>query len=218
MRPPPAAEELTILLLSLLLSAATAQPNLQADSFCARAENAWKTVKAYDCTYRAVTFHEGKKDESVMRYSWTRPGKIRMDIEKPRRGAVLLYNPELSDKVRVRPFPKLGKMVLNYALTHPRVSSGGGGTVDQSDLGHRTQALVKLIQGDPFAVRFDGDAATVPDIDDGKAVLRRFTLGGDGLLRKIEVLDPKGQVLEVFEWTDLRKNPADWPPGLFEKF
>jgi hypothetical protein len=60
--------------------------------------------------------------------------------------------------------------------------------------------------------------ATVPDIDDGKAVLRRFTLGGDGLLRKIEVLDPKGQVLEVFEWTDLRKNPADWPPGLFEKF
>ena len=162
-------------------------PAFAAESPCDKAKAAWKDVTAYRGTYRAITSHEGKVKETIMVYTFQKPGKIRMDIQKPRKGAVLLYNPEVSPKVRIRPFPKLSSLVLDYDLTHKRVSSDAGGTIDKSDLGHK----IDDVCGGP---------------DDKK---KRLTFGGpNGLLNKVEFLDDKGQVKGLIEINGLEIDPA----------
>ncbi len=162
---------------------------------CAKAKNAWITVSAYQCTYRAVTSHEGKQTESRMKYTWQKPGKIRMDIQEPQDGAVLIYNPQVSPKVKVRPFPKLRGFVLKYNLTDKRVSSDSGGTIDRSDLGHRIAEVCKEFEKPDQKVFFDDN----------------------GLLSRIEKTDAKGAIVEIFEWRELLINPQV-SEELFKKF
>lgn len=203
----------------LLIVATCAGAARAASDPCARLSAAWKEVRSYQCTYRAVTLYDGKTKETLMKYSYAKPGKIRMDIEKPRKGAVLIYNPEVSPKVRVRPFPKASFAVLSYPLNHPRVTSGDGGTVDKSDLGHRGEAFCaqwKAAAESDRKTRGPSEFELVLHGKDG-TVRKRFHLDGRGLIDRIEVLDGRGRTTETFEWTDLRVNP-DLPPDLFRKF
>ena len=167
---------------------------------CARALKAWESAGSYQCVYRAFTSHEKKRSESLMLYSYEKPGKIRMDIEKPRKGAVLIYNPEISKKVKVRPFPNLPFFVLNYGLTDSRVSSDSGGTVESSDLGSRMRSVC----GEP------------PDQGPGKTNTR-CTFSAEGFLTKIETTDGKGGLAESYEWKDLKVN-VKFKPDFFTKF
>ncbi len=180
-----------LFILSVLLLPAS----LRADDVCSKSKKAWESVESYQCTYRAVTDHEGKKTESLMKYTYQKPGKIRMDIEKPRKGAVLIYNPEVSDKVKVRPYKSFGGMVLSFPLTSKRVSSDSGGTIDKSDLGHRMAEIC--------GEKRDANEKTVFD--------------ENGFLRKIERRDTKGNIVESFEWKDLKINPA-LPANAFTDF
>ena len=168
---------------------------LSAETVCDALSKNWAKVRTYQCTYHAITSHEGKIKETVMTYTYQKPGKIRMDILKPQKGAVLLYDPEKSEKVKVRPFPKLRFVVLDYKLTDKRVSSDSGGTIDRSDLGTRT-------------------AGTCAD---SKAKNRRYSYDENGFIRKAESLDAKGNVVEFFEWSDLKTN-LDLEPKTFTDF
>ena len=167
----------------------------RAEDVCDALSKNWAKVQTYRCTYRAITSHEGKIKETVMVYTYEKPGKVRMDIRKPQKGAVLVYNPEKSEKVKVRPFPRLKFMVLDYNLTDKRVSSDSGGTVDRSDLGTRT-------------------SGACADMNNKN---RRYSFDENGLIRKSETLDSKGKVVEIFEWTDLKTN-LDLPADTFTDF
>ena len=156
---------------------------------------AWQNVTSYQCTYRAVTRYGGEVSVTEMRYFYQKPGKIRMEIIKPKDGAVLIYNPDLSDKVRVRPFPGIPFFVLNYGLKDKRVSSDAGGTVDRSDLGHRIQSYCET----------------------GSAGYRMVLNPSTDLPASLEVLDGKGGTREKFEWLDLKINTI-LDSNLFEKF
>lgn len=130
-----------------------------------------------------------------MTYTYQKPGKIRMDIAKPRKGAALIYNPEVSDKVRVRPFPSFKSLVMTYSLTDKKISSGSGGTIDRSDLGHKMDAICAEPQEKN----------------------RRISFGKSGFLNKVEELDSGGKFLESFEWLNLEINPPI-APGIFKEF
>jgi len=181
------------LILSLFLSAVACVSCVRAETSCAKVKEVWKNVDSYRCTYRALTLYEGKVKESLMTYSYQKPGKIRMDIQKPRKGVVLIYNPEVSGKVRVRPFPSFKSLVMNYDLTDKKVSSGSGGTLDRSDLGHRMESV-----------------CANPDS-------RRISFDKSGLLNKVEELDSDGKILESFEWINLEINPP-MDPAVFKDF
>lgn len=199
----------TVLLLFASFPAATTK------DLCDRLLKPWSEIRSYECTYRAVTFQEGKKTESLMRYSFERPDKIRMDIESPRKGAVLIYNPEVSKKVRVRPFPGLKFFVLDYNLTDKKVSSDSGGTLDRSDLANRAKALCEDLTRHPPAYGSKNEIVLEPAGKDGGK--RRVLLGDNGLIEKLEVYDGKGELSESFEWTGLKANPI-FGKDLFTKF
>jgi hypothetical protein len=160
-----------------------------------------------------------------MRYSFEQPQKIRMDIEKPSKGAVLLYNTEVTAKVRVRPFPKMRFFVLEYPLAHKRVSSDSGGTVDRSDLQSRVEALCGKIEALTSKERqqVQSDAALVKDgvfsvslPEDGG--VRRWVFNAKSfLLERIEVLGPAGEVKERFTWEGLKVNP-EFSKNFFKEF
>ncbi len=173
----------------------------------------WKKVQSYQCIYSAQTFHEGKSTQTRMRYFFQSPNKIRMEIEKPKKGAVLIYNPEISKKVRIRPFRKTPFLVLNYNLTDKRVSSDSGGTIDRSDLGHRIESLC-----DSFGAgdRMEKNEMLLRSEENGKKINRRYTFA-DQFLRKIEVMDERGRLIELFEWENLEVNP-NLNSKLFENF
>lgn len=180
-----------VLLLLLIIEI----PHFAYSDDCDTAKKVWEKVSSYQCTYRAVTEHEGKVKESLMTYTFQKPNKVRMDIKKPRNGAVLIYNPEVSDEVRIRPFTSFKSMVMKYPLTHKRVSSGSGGTIDKSDLGHRLEDV----------------CAEYPPKS------KRVSFSKEGLLNKIEELNAEGKVVQTFEWTDLKIDPGI-PPGAFTDF
>lgn len=151
-----------------------------------------------------------------MIYSFQKPGKIRMDIKKPSKGAALIYNPEISPKVQVRPFPKISRFVLHYNLTDKRVSSDSGGTIDRSDIGHRIEVFCgKLGKSDSKPKETGGEISV--DFRAERGGTERWTFEKDGLLKKIESFDDGGALTEIFEWNELKINqPLN--PELFKKF
>ena len=195
-----------IFLVLFLLMAAVRPVQAESSAFCEKLRAVWGSVENYRCTYDAKTFHEGKFSENVMEYLFKKPGKIRMNIRRPRPGAVLIYNPQKSALVQVRPFPSLKFLVLKFKLTDPKVSADGGGTVDQSDLGHRTETLCTLIENGGALYSEDEKVVTIPVQENGKPRLKKFTLNGENLIAKIELTDLQGKVLESFSWDNLVVN------------
>lgn len=188
------------------------------EELCRKMRHNWEKVQSYQCIYKATTFHEGKKTETVMRYSFRKPDKIRMDIEKPRKGAVLIYNPEISPKVKVRPFSNLSFFVLNYNLTDQRVSSDSGGTIDRSDLGHRIELFCKTLEKNGSRKFSEEDKEILlPYESDGGKMRRKYFIGQSGLIEKIETLNEKNICIESFEWQEIRIN-SEFDSAFFTKF
>jgi outer membrane lipoprotein-sorting protein len=198
-------------------------PGAFAEDLCALLQKNWEGVRSYQARTRAVTGYEGKQSETLMLYSYQKPDKIRMDIEKPRKGAVLLYNPEVSNQVRVRPFPKMKFMVLDYKLTDKTVRSDTGGTIDRSHIGGRIEsfckdfaALPKINQKEMSDAYLAGEREFILPQAAGPGS-RKWTFDAQGLPQKIEWLDTRGRILESFEWLSLKINPS-FSPELFKKF
>lgn len=149
-----------------------------------------------------------------------------MDIQTPNSGAVLIYNPALSEEVRVRPFPRLPFLVINYALNHPKVISDSGGTVDKSHLSERIKsfctdlaALGETERQEITALFNAEDELTflLPHQRNEKTMIRRWTFDADFLPRKVELLGENDIVLEAFEWSNLMINPI-FNPKIFKAF
>ena len=173
-------------------------------------------MQSYQCVYRAS--HE--KGDTVLLYSYEKPGKIRMDIEKPKKGAVLIYNPAQSNKVRVRPFPATPFINFNFNLNDDKVKSKSGGTVDRSDLGSRLESFCAELSSagkNAQVVYYDGGRPQGVVISGGpKDRVKVFSFGEDGLLKRIEVTE-SGKKAQTSEWSDLKLNPK-FKPDFFEKF
>lgn len=91
----------------------------------------YEAIESYRVTMRS---NAGDGDGQVIRYHWRRPGFVRMDFERPHRGALLVYSP-ITGKVTLRPFGAGVFPRLDLDPGNPLVRGPGGHTVDRSDAG-----------------------------------------------------------------------------------
>ena len=76
------------------------------------------------------------------RYTYKKPGWVRMDFRKPHNGLVLIYDPQ-SNGVRLWPLDPKGP---DFSLSPDSwlLRSGGGERVDRSDIGTLLQRAIRL--------------------------------------------------------------------------
>lgn len=85
-------------------------------------------------------------ENNVIRYSYRKPGYVRMDFTEPHPGAVLVYNPT-SGTVRLWPFGLHQLPVLNLSPANSLIRDQNGHRVDQSDVGTLLRNIRSLQQG-----------------------------------------------------------------------
>ncbi len=85
-------------------------------------------------------------DSTIIRYSYLKPGYVRMDFVEPHSGAALAYNP-VSGKVRLWPFGMGMLPVLSLLPTNSLIRDKSGHRVDQSDIGVLLGNIQRLQQG-----------------------------------------------------------------------
>ncbi|WP_337264575.1 MULTISPECIES: DUF1571 domain-containing protein [unclassified Serratia (in: enterobacteria)] len=85
-------------------------------------------------------------ENNVIRYSYRKPGYVRMDFTEPHPGAVLVYNPT-SSTVRLWPFGLHQLPVLNLSPANSLIRDQNGHRVDQSDVGTLLRNIRSLQQG-----------------------------------------------------------------------
>jgi outer membrane lipoprotein-sorting protein len=177
----------------------------------------FEKLESYSVTLRSST-------GEVIRYFFKKPGYIRMEFEKPHKGAVLLYDP-LKKEARLRPFGSLKPFELSVSPDNWLIRSPGGHTVDESDIG----ALLRNVR----KIRDNGTAANAgeDEINGRKTLIVEargkgaFEAGGVNRYRvwleknmmlpiKVEGYGASGELLEVVLMDDLLVDPA-LPPDLF---
>ncbi|CNK25595.1 Uncharacterised protein [Yersinia frederiksenii] len=85
-------------------------------------------------------------DSTAIRYSYLKPGYVRMDFAEPHSGATLVYNPD-SGKVRLWPFGVGTLPVLSLLPSNSLIRDKSGHRVDQSDIGRLLHNINSLQQG-----------------------------------------------------------------------
>jgi outer membrane lipoprotein-sorting protein len=126
----------------------------------------YRTVESYQ-----VTLRSSRGDASdIIRYSYRRPGFVRMDFVQPHRGTVLIYSP-LTGKVRLWPF---GGRLFSLTLSPENrlVQSSTGQRVDRSDIG----ALLENVK----ALRGNGETKVLGEEPVNGATAVRLTVSGKG--------------------------------------
>jgi outer membrane lipoprotein-sorting protein len=179
----------------------------------------YRAVDTYQVTIRSSS---GERTV-VIRYSYKRPGFVRMDFEQPHRGAVLVYSPR-TGHVRLWPFGT-GLFALTLSPANRLVRSATGQRADQSDIG----ALLRNVQalqrnGETAVVREEivGGARTVHVVVSGR---EGFTVGSvhrydlwldaDTLMpARVVSRDVDGEVIETVLMDDLQVN-VQLADGLF---
>lgn len=89
----------------------------------------FEQIQSYQVTVRSVSSQDGTK---IIRYSYRKPGYVRMDFTTPHSGAVLIYSP-VNGKVKLWPFGVGTIPVLNLSPTDSLIQDGNGHRVDHSD-------------------------------------------------------------------------------------
>ncbi|MDA8129495.1 MAG: DUF1571 domain-containing protein [Betaproteobacteria bacterium] len=124
--------------LLLLVLSGTASADLLDDALMRYAK-----LETYQATLRSSAFPGGKFRE-VIRYTYKKPGWVRMDFQRPHPGLVLTYDPE-KNGVRLWPFgPKGPDFSVSPDIAWLR--SGGGERVDRSDIGTLLHRAITLRQ------------------------------------------------------------------------
>ncbi|HXV09288.1 MAG TPA: sigma-E factor regulatory protein RseB domain-containing protein [Burkholderiales bacterium] len=180
----------------------------------------YQKVESYEVTLRS----SGADRSDIIRFSYKRPGFVRMDFVRPHEGAVLIYSPLTMD-VRLWPF---GEKFFSLTLSPENglVQSPTGQRVDQSDIG----ALLRHVK----TLQRNGETAVVGEERVGGTRALRVLVSGRGefvvgnvhrydlwldavtsLPLKVVSRDVKGDIIETVLMDDLRIN-VRLPDNLFD--
>ena len=172
----------------------------------------YRTVETYQVTLRA--FRAGGEDR--LRYSYRKPGFVRMEFIRPHAGAVLVYSP-LTRHVRLWPFGAGRFPELSLRPHNPLIRSPGGQTVDKSDVGALFENVRTLLEQGQAEVRAEARMAgrgvlylvVTGATGDAVAGVHRYELWLDtSSLFPLKVVsrDQKGAVIETVLMSDLEIN------------
>lgn len=95
------------------------------------AQQSFNKIQSYQVVMRSSSAAGERK---IIRYSYKKPGYVRMDFTQPHAGAVLTYNP-VSARVTLWPFGVGTLPVLNLSPTNSVIQDEHGHRVDRSDIG-----------------------------------------------------------------------------------
>lgn len=95
------------------------------------AQTHFDALHNYEVTLRST---DAAGAQEVIRYAYRKPGWVRMDFEKPHRGAVLIYAPD-TRRVHLWPFGLGFWPMLDLAPDNPLLRNPRGHRVDRSDVG-----------------------------------------------------------------------------------
>lgn len=182
----------------------------------------FRSVETYQVTLRSA-HAEG---ESQLRYSYRKPGFVRMDFIRPHAGAVLVYSP-LTRRVRLWPFGAGRFPELSLSPRNPLVQGPGGQSVDRSDVGALYENVRTLLQQGQVETRGETRMA------DGRTALHLVVTGAPGVTVagvhryelwldtasrfpvKVVSRSPADAVIETVVMDDLEIN-APLPAALFD--
>ncbi|MCX9002751.1 DUF1571 domain-containing protein [Citrobacter portucalensis] len=86
-------------------------------------------------SYQVMMRSSSPSDESkIIRYSFQKPGYVRMDFTQPHSGAALIFNP-VCGKVTLWPFGVGTLPILHLSPTNSLIQDERGHRVDRSDIG-----------------------------------------------------------------------------------
>ena len=173
------------------------------------AERRFRALESYQTTLCSVG---ADGDRHEMRYSYCKPGWVRIDCITPHHGAVLIYDPG-TRRVRLWSLGFGFFPPLNLAPDNPLVRSPRGHTVDRSDVGALLESVQAMRRGGSYVllgtadisgetgVGFEvmGDAgSTQPGVH-----RNRVWLAQDALFpRRVESFDARGELVETVDLVD----------------
>ena len=117
------------------------------------AEACFEALHGYQVTLRST---DAAGAREVIRYAFRKPGWVRMDFERPHRGAVLVYAPD-TGRVHLWPFGLGTWPRLDLAPDHPLLRNPRGHRVDRSDVGVLL-ARMRALRGRGSAMPLDAPA------------------------------------------------------------
>lgn len=173
--------------------------------------SSFERLESYKVTLRSSSGEE-------IRYFFKKPGYIRMEFEKPHKGAVLVYDP-FKKEVLLRPFGFLKSLELRMGPDDRLIRSSRGHTVDESDIGSLLKNVKKLkdsgraeIAGEEevggrktLVVEVRGEGAFEVDGTNRYRLWLEKTLM---LPVKVEAYAASGELVEGVLMDDLEVNPA----------
>jgi len=187
----------------MVVAAAFLQGSTAADPL-ARALQRFAQLQSYQVRVRSVSSQDETK---LIRYSYRKPGDVRMDFSTPHAGAVLIYNPA-NGKVKLWPFGAGTFPVLNLSPTDSLITDENGHRVDQSDIGVLLNNIRRLQQGGTTTLPAEETIAGKPALHlsvvgpEGKTVegVHRYEVWFDkqsGLPGKVVSYGPGGKLVET---------------------
>ena len=194
-----------------------------AEKLLTQMEEAWSQVKDYRALVEVRTrTADGAFEVRKFLYTFKKPGCIRLDLESPHRGMVLIF-PDEEGKVFVRPSGIARLFRFHLAPDSPRLEGASGQRIDQTDLGllirNIGHSLTDGRLGPATITREDGRALirvlAVDHFRQGVATLYRFILDEDlHLPVEVEESTPDGLEERRTTFGDLRLNKGV-PDSLF---
>lgn len=182
----------------------------------------YQSVAAYRLTLKSSA---GSRTE-VIRYSFRKPGHVRMEFIQPFKGAVLVYDPA-TKQAKLWPFGYGSFPALTLSPENRLIRSSTGQRVDQSDVGAlylAVSALQEHGKTEIVGVEPLGGKEAMHVTIEGEAgfsvgAVHRYQLWlevATGFPVKVSSHDAAGQVIEVVEMSNLEINP-EFPEGFFSQ-
>jgi outer membrane lipoprotein-sorting protein len=100
----------------------------------------FRKIGSYSVTLRSGN---GSGEGETIRYTYKKPGFIRMEFVSPHSGALLVFDPN-TGMVRLRPFGMLKPLVMTLSPDNSLIKSSRGHRVDASDIGSFLKRVKEL--------------------------------------------------------------------------
>jgi outer membrane lipoprotein-sorting protein len=176
-------------------------------------------------SYQVTLISGSGGTEETIRYFYKKPGFVKMELVKPFKGAVLVYDPDMK-KVKVMPFGSIKFLQLTLDPDNKLIKSSTGHRIDKSDIGELLHSVRKLQKNGKTEILSEEDV-------NGKTVIR-ISVNGEGdhivdgintyelwleketlLPLKVSSFDTAGRLIEEVLMNDLEINIA-FPDGFFD--
>jgi hypothetical protein len=197
-------------------------PENRIEEIVSRMKSAYEKVKAYRVETEVSTYRHGQVAERRrFTYTFEKPERLRIDMESPHPGMVLLY-PDAQDQVRVRFGGWASFLHFHLPPDSSLLANAAGQRIDQTDFGllirNIAHSLTDQRRGPPHMTDEDGNWVLEVLAEDHfrKGVLThyRFTIDKETSLPvSVQESTPTGEKERTVTFTHLDTSPdlpADW--------